>query len=184
MSYVSNVLTPGEKVIHEAKISIWAFLPKILLGIITLPLFGFGLLIFLSIYLKIISTELVITNKRIIAKFGLIRRHTIELGLQKIEGLRFEQGIFGRMAGYGTLIISGMGTSHAPIPGILDPIDFKKAFMQAQESSQGAGQNSSPAINTQKSQEKMKRCPFCAEEVLSAAIKCKHCQSDLAQTVA
>jgi hypothetical protein len=28
---------------------------------------------------------------------------------------------------------------------------------------------------------KTKTCPFCAEDVLAAAIKCKHCGSDLAQ---
>lgn len=30
--------------------------------------------------------------------------------------------------------------------------------------------------------ERLKRCPFCAEEILVAAIKCKHCQADLATT--
>jgi hypothetical protein len=29
--------------------------------------------------------------------------------------------------------------------------------------------------------EPTKRCPFCAEEIKAAAIKCKHCQSDLSE---
>ncbi len=29
--------------------------------------------------------------------------------------------------------------------------------------------------------EAKKRCPFCGEEILTVAIKCKHCQSDLAE---
>jgi hypothetical protein len=41
--------------------------------------------------------------------------------------------MIGRMLNYSTLVISGTGTAHAPIPGIADPMAFRKAFIEAQE---------------------------------------------------
>jgi hypothetical protein len=38
--------------------------------------------------------------------------------------------------------------------------------------------DSSVSIAKSQSKDKMKACPFCAEKVLFAAIKCKHCGSD------
>ena len=35
---------------------------------------------------------------------------------------------------FGTLIVSGTGTSHAPILGIAGPMGFRKAFIEAQDS--------------------------------------------------
>ena len=37
------------------------------------------------------------------------------------------------MLDFGTLIISGTRTSHAPIPSISDPMAFRRAFLEAQE---------------------------------------------------
>ena len=74
-----------------------------------------------------------ITNKRVIAKFGFISRRTVEIKLSKVESMQVDQGIFGRMLDYGSLVVSGAGNPQAPIPGISDPIPFRTRFMEIQE---------------------------------------------------
>jgi uncharacterized membrane protein YdbT with pleckstrin-like domain len=129
MSYIITTLIKGEEVTYQAKLSLWSLLPLLLLGVVLLPM-GFGIIFFVMAYLKYISTELAITNKRLIAKVGFISRKTIEINLSKIESLSVEQGIFGRIFNYGTIIVSGSGASHAPISGISNPIDFRKHVLE------------------------------------------------------
>jgi len=105
---------------------------EIVLGVVLLP-FVVGLFFLIRVYLRYISMELAFTNKRVIAKFGFIRRQTIELHISKIESIQVEQGILGRIFDYGTLIISGAGNPQAPIPGISEPMQFRQAFMQYQD---------------------------------------------------
>ena len=66
-----------------------------------------------------------------IAKFGFVKRHTVEINLDKVEALKVEQGVLGRMLNYGTIFISGAGTSVAPIADIADPLVFRRKFMEA-----------------------------------------------------
>ena len=105
-SYVDSALTKGEHVIYQGKTSIWSLLPRIILGFIFLGLFGLGLLFWIDAAIKYFTTELAITNKRIIAKFGLISRTTIEINLQKIESIQVNQGILGRIFNFGSVIVS------------------------------------------------------------------------------
>ena len=131
--YIQRVLSQDEEITYEAKLSLWSMLPQILLGIILLPLLGIGLIFLVGVYLKYISTELAITNKRVIAKFGFIRRSTIEINLRKIESIQVDQGIIGRIFDYGSLVVSGAGNPQAPIPGISNPLAFRQAFVGTQE---------------------------------------------------
>jgi uncharacterized membrane protein YdbT with pleckstrin-like domain len=80
------------------------------------------------------STELAVTNKRVITKFGFIQRDTVELNIQKVESVQVQQGIMGRMLDFGTIVIAGGGNPQAPVPGIRDPMGFRRAFLEAQES--------------------------------------------------
>ncbi len=132
-SYVQTVIGKDEKVEYEAKVSILSLIPLLLLGLILLPVYGLGLLFWVAAFIQYKSTELAITNKKIIAKFGFIRRNTIELLLPKVESIQVNQSILGRMLNYGSVVASGAGNPQAPVPGIDDPIKFRKAFMEIQE---------------------------------------------------
>lgn len=133
-SYVESALTKGEQIMYQGKVSVWSLLPLLILGLIFLPAWGLGLLFWGAAAIKYLTTELAITNKRVIAKFGLISRSTIEINLQKIESIQVNQGILGRIFNYGSIVVSGAGNPQAPIPGISSPLQFRRAFIDTQES--------------------------------------------------
>ncbi len=132
-SYVESVLSAGEHVEYEAKVSIWSMMPLFIIGLLLVPIYGLGLLFWIAAYLRYISTELAITNKKIIAKFGFIKRDTIELLLPKVETIQVHQPIVGRMLNYGSITVSGAGNPQTPVSGISNPIEFRKTFMDIQD---------------------------------------------------
>lgn len=144
-SYVEGALTKGEQVVYQGRVSIWSLAPTLLLGLLLLALYGLGLLFWAAAAIRYFTTELAITNKRVIAKFGLISRSTIEINLQKIESIQVNQGILGRIFNFGSIVVSGAGNPQAPIPGISSPLQFRRAFVDTQESNGQAQPVAQPA---------------------------------------
>ncbi|MBI5720333.1 MAG: PH domain-containing protein [Burkholderiales bacterium] len=138
-SYVEGSLVGGERLLHTGRLSLWSVWHLILFGLLLLPAFGLGLILWAIAYVRIKSTELAVTSKRLIVKHGFIRRSTIEININKVESIQVDQEMLGRMLNFGTLVISGTGTSHAPITGITDPMGFRKAFIEAQDSARSEG---------------------------------------------
>jgi uncharacterized membrane protein YdbT with pleckstrin-like domain len=130
MSYIDDSLIEGEVLVHRARVSWWSQFGLVLLGILTLVLVV-GVIFLIWAWVRVRSTELAITSRRIIAKFGFVKRHTVEINLEKVESLRVEQGVWGRFLNFGTIFISGSGSSVAPIPNIADPLVFRRKFMEA-----------------------------------------------------
>ena len=130
MSYIDDSLIEGEVLVHRARVSWWSQFGLVLLGVLTL-IAVVGLVFLIWAWVRVRSTELAITSRRIIAKFGFVKRHTVEINLEKVEALKVEQGVWGRILNYGTVFISGAGTSVAPIPNIADPLVFRRKFMEA-----------------------------------------------------
>ncbi len=132
-SYVEGALVRDEKIVYLGHISLWSLSHLIVLGIVLLPVVGIGLIFLIKAWVRYKTTELAITTKRVIVKFGFIRRSTVEININKVESIQVDQEILGRMFNFGTLIIAGAGTPQAPIPGISEPMEFRKAFIEAQE---------------------------------------------------
>ena len=130
MSYIDDSLIPGETVVHRARVSWWSQMGMVVLGVLLLVVVV-GLFFLIAAWIRVHSTELAITNRRVIAKFGFIKRDTVEINLEKVEALRVEQGFWGRILNYGTVLMSGTGGSIEPIPNIADPLVFRRKFMEA-----------------------------------------------------
>ena len=140
LSYIQNNLLPNEKVITIGDIHWIIHLPGGFILFIALMFFIenspiTGLILLIGFYFLAksiiynISTELGVTSKRVIAKFGFIRRNTVDLNFRHVESIKVSQGILGRLLNYGTIRISGTGGESAPIPGIADPLGFRKAVL-------------------------------------------------------
>ena len=131
-SYIEGALIENERVIHIGRVSLWSMAHLLVFGVLLQPV-GIGLILLIMAYIRYQSTELAITNRRVIAKFGFISRRTIELNLNRIEGIEVMQTIPGRILDYGSLLMSGVGSLKEPIHGISQPMEFRKAFMNAVE---------------------------------------------------
>jgi uncharacterized membrane protein YdbT with pleckstrin-like domain len=83
-----------------------------------------GLMLF-SAWFQRWTTEIAVTNKRIIYKRGFIRRKTIEMHMDKVTSVDVDQSILGRMLGYGDIRIEGAGQSFEELKTIASPIEFR-----------------------------------------------------------
>jgi len=149
MRYVRRVLQPGETIVYATKLHWLIYIHTILLAIACVILAGaavstsdnqgislalgiaaviFALLALsagLRAFIRRTTTELAVTDHRVIYKSGLLSRHTIEMNRDKVESVDVDQSLLGRILGYGTVVVRGTGGSLEPIRNIGDPLTFR-----------------------------------------------------------
>jgi uncharacterized membrane protein YdbT with pleckstrin-like domain len=149
MRYVRRVLQPGETIVYTTKLHWLIYIHTILLLFICIILAGaaiatsdnqgislalgiaaviFALLALsagLRAFVRRTTTELAVTDHRVIYKSGLLSRHTIEMNRDKVESVDVDQSLLGRIFGYGTVVVRGTGGSLEPIRNIGDPLTFR-----------------------------------------------------------
>lgn len=82
------------------------------------------------------TSELVITDRRVLIKVGVIQRQTFEMFISKIESVAVVQGMIGRMLDYGTVEIRGTGGSSESFATIAAPLQFRDAIQLVQSGSE------------------------------------------------
>ena len=151
MAYIEDNLMPDEKVAARAHLhrvvflwpaiwialGFWAITSNPGLGL-TLIVFGLGLAVLALINYK--TSEFAVTNKRVLAKIGFIRRNSLEVLLSKVEGIQVSQGIFGRMLDYGSIVVSGTGGTKERYRSIAAPLVFRRRVQEEAARVQEAAQ--------------------------------------------
>jgi uncharacterized membrane protein YdbT with pleckstrin-like domain len=140
MSYVDTVLDEDEQVLYRAKLHWMIYSTPIILIAVGVLFLGAkagmwivlaGLAWLFVKYLQRNATEIAVTNKRVIVKYGILSRLAMELNTRKIESVIVNQDWAGRMNDYGTVIIRGTGAGIEPIANVAEPLMLRQAIGKA-----------------------------------------------------
>lgn len=159
MSYIPKTLIAGETVLYRARLHWIVLLWHVLAGGI-LEIAGWALVIqavvasragggspaaiiagaalavagtavVLAGILRRNSTEIAVTNKRVLIKTGFFSRKTIEIFLSKIESVVVDETFLGKSLGFGTVTVRGTGGTPERFDRIGSPLEFRRQ-VQAQ----------------------------------------------------
>ena len=140
MSYVDKNLMTGEHVVARARLHwitfLWSAIWFVVAFVVMVNNGPGGLFLLLaalagvSAYITYSTSEFRLTNKRILVKVGFLKRHSLETLLTKVEGIQVDQGILGRMLGYGSIVVSGTGGSKEPFHKIAQPLEFRRKIQE------------------------------------------------------
>ena len=149
MSYAESILEPNERIIASGKphwihygsafaafvaaIVIWATGSQIERGhqiivIITAVTLFVALALYAKAWFKRWTTEFVVTDRRVIYKTGFIRRHTVEMNMDKVETVQVDQTVLGRVLDYGNLHVLGTGQGIEHLHMIGSPLTLRNAI--------------------------------------------------------
>ncbi|MDR3495197.1 MAG: PH domain-containing protein [Ancalomicrobiaceae bacterium] len=156
MSYIESVLQPGEKLAHVGRIHPIIYLNGVLLVVVGLvvlfdaflthQIFGriatfdmvekplayliivVGLFLILRAWFRKWTTEIGVTDRRVIQKTGFISRRTAEMNINQVERVEVRQTILGRIFNYGSLSIHGTGAGLEGLETIADPLSLRTAI--------------------------------------------------------
>lgn len=152
MAYLRHIVQPGENVIFDGHLH-WIIYRKAIFflictliaaaaaayfrdthyrwpaGLAVAAIFGLLTLAFaIHAWWRSFTTEIAVTTARVIYKTGFIRRHTVEMNMDKVESVDVDQSLLGRILDYGTVDIRGTGASIEQLEHIAHPLELRNAI--------------------------------------------------------
>jgi uncharacterized membrane protein YdbT with pleckstrin-like domain len=152
LSYIDTHLLPGELVRYRTRLHWNIFVMPVLVSVVmaaaalwaisaerrvlAIPAVAIALILLGAAWLRRRSSEFAVTNKRVIIKLGVLTTRSMELLLSKIEGIAVTQSLWGRMFGFGEIVVTGSGGTQEPFDDIQSPLDFRQAVQAATDGNQ------------------------------------------------
>ena len=137
---IESMLTQGEEVVMYSRIH-WAIYWKawavFLLAFLFLVFIAYELAIVIGVFgvallmyavLKKHMLLLVLTNKRIVARYGILQVDVVSMRFKHIESIELERMLPGFLLGYANVVIMGTGNRFIVIPYIENGIAFRRAY--------------------------------------------------------
>jgi uncharacterized membrane protein YdbT with pleckstrin-like domain len=139
VSYIDENLLPNEHVVYRADLHwiifarallvlvvglVLVFVPRIAEASVVVLLLGAVMLV--PPFVAYRTTELGVTNKRVIVKTGLFRRRTLELLLRQVEAILVDQSLLGRLFGFGSITLTGTGGVREIFHRVRDPLELRR----------------------------------------------------------
>ena len=98
--------------------------------LLSLVTFCLALVLLVGSLIAYYTSEYVVTTKRVLMKTGLIQRYSLELFLERVEGIYVDQSILGRILKYGTITVVGTGGTKDFFPYVPGPLFFRNKVQQ------------------------------------------------------
>jgi uncharacterized membrane protein YdbT with pleckstrin-like domain len=148
MGYVQRVLQPGEQVQHISAVHWILYWPAVAVAVLaviaywlseTMYLTGFWRYTAYALALVAVALlvqqwvqwwviEIAVTNRRVIYKKGLVRRQTNEMNMDKVESVKIDQSVLGRILDYGNVTILGTGEGMETLHTIASPMELRNSI--------------------------------------------------------
>lgn len=137
---ITGRLVDGESVLAISRIHKGIYWPALALLLFTLIIgyvFAYQLMYVLGgatlamavyAWLREKMLLLVVTNKRILARYGIIQVDLVDLRFDKVESMESEQMLTGYLMGYAKLVVMGTGNRYISIPYIANAAELRKKF--------------------------------------------------------
>ena len=122
-----------ERPIFERKPAARAYLGSIVWGVLLLPVFLLGGLLWLRVWYKTAATRYRLTTQRLFVQTGLVAKKLEEVELFRVKDVTLRQGVLDRLMGVGTVTVLSTDdtTPRLELAGILQPLEAKEAIRNA-----------------------------------------------------
>ena len=136
---IDSLLVSGEQVVAKADISTFiywqsvaVFLAAVAIGLVAwqlgvlLAITALAMFAYATIKKEILF--LVVTNKRVLARYGILQVDVVDIRFSKIESIELKRMPTGYLMGYADVVIMGTGQRYITIPYVANGSDLRQTY--------------------------------------------------------